>query len=198
MIAENKNAPLLAGWAIAAAAGAVAAGVAWVVVGLGLNQSVFVAALIFLIVGIILGLPGRVQESSPDPVATHDWQPDTALSLAAAPAPVKPVASTAPVDLASFEAPRRPETLSRPRGDMADDLQLIEGIGPKLEELCHSLGFYHYDQIANWSPAEIDWVDSNLTGFKGRVTRDKWVAQARLILSEGREEFLRRAKTNDY
>jgi NADH-quinone oxidoreductase subunit E len=88
--------------------------------------------------------------------------------------------------------------LNGPRAGVADDLQLIEGIGPKLEELCHSLGFYHYDQIANWSPAEIDWVDSNLTGFKGRVTRDKWVAQARLILSEGREEFLRRAKTNDY
>jgi hypothetical protein len=30
------------------------------------------------------------------------------------------------------------------------------------------------------------------------VTRDKWVAQAKLILSVGREEFLRRAKTNDY
>jgi NADH-quinone oxidoreductase subunit E len=198
MTTENKNAPLIAGWAIAAAAGAVAAGVAWVVVGLGLNQSVFVAALIFLIVGIILGLPGRVQQAAPDPVATHDWQPDTALSQVPAPAPVKPVASAAPGSLASFEAPRRPEALGGPRGGVADDLQLIEGIGPKLEELCHSLGFYHFDQIANWTAAEIDWVDSNLTGFKGRVTRDKWVAQAKLILSEGREEFLRRAKTNDY
>ena len=28
---------------------------------------------------------------------------------------------------------------------------------------------------------EIDWVDDNLEGFKGRVTRDEWVAQARKL-----------------
>jgi NADH-quinone oxidoreductase subunit E len=93
---------------------------------------------------------------------------------------------------------RRPEALAAPRGGKADDLKVIEGIGPKLEQLCNSLGFWHYHQIANWTSDEIAWVDENLTGFKGRVTRDKWVAQAKLILEVGTEEFLRRAKTNDY
>ena len=198
MIAENKQAPLLAGWAIAAAAGLVAAAVSYVVGGLSPLQCCFIGALIFTVVGLILGLPGRIQVAPADPVATHDWQPDPHSVPRAAMAAAEPVASASPVAPASSDAPRRPEALNGPRAGVADDLQLIEGIGPKLEELCHSLGFYHYDQIANWSPAEIDWVDSNLTGFKGRVTRDKWVAQARLILSEGREEFLRRAKTNDY
>ena len=63
---------------------------------------------------------------------------------------------------------------------------------------CHELGIYHFDQIASWGAAEVAWMDSNLKGFKGRVTRDKWVAQAKLIGEVGMEEFLRRAKTNDY
>ena len=60
-----------------------------------------------------------------------------------------------------------------------DHLLLLKGVGPKLEALLHSLGFYHFDQIAGWTAAEIAWVDENLEGFKGRVTRDEWVAQAR-------------------
>ncbi len=92
----------------------------------------------------------------------------------------------------------KPAGLKKPRGGKADDLKTIEGIGPVLEKLCHELGFFHFDQIAAWGAAEVAWMDANLKGFKGRVTRDKWVAQAKLILEHGVEEFLRRAKTNDY
>jgi NADH-quinone oxidoreductase subunit E len=67
-----------------------------------------------------------------------------------------------------------------------------------MEKLCHELGIYHFDQIAAWGAAEVEWMDSNLKGFKGRVTRDKWVAQAKLIGEVGIEQFLIRAKTNDY
>jgi NADH-quinone oxidoreductase subunit E len=62
----------------------------------------------------------------------------------------------------------------------------------------NSLGFYHYDQIANWTDAEISWVDSHMKTFRGRIVRDKWQAQAKLILSEGVAAFLERAKTNNY
>jgi len=92
----------------------------------------------------------------------------------------------------------KPATLTGPRDGKADNLQIIEGIGPKMEALCHSLGFYHIDQIAGWTPAEVAWVDANLPGFRGRVTRDRWVEQAKLIGELGEAEFLRRAKTNDY
>jgi NADH-quinone oxidoreductase subunit E len=79
----------------------------------------------------------------------------------------------------------KPAGLSAPKGGRPDDLKLILGIGPRLEALCHSLGFYHFDQIAHWTEAEIAWVDANLEGFKGRVTRDKWVAQARVLAAGG-------------
>ena len=56
------------------------------------------------------------------------------------------------------------------------------------------MGFYHFDQIANWTDKEIAWVDQNLQGFKGRVTRDDWVAQAKELQGGGETEFSRRAK----
>jgi NADH-quinone oxidoreductase subunit E len=79
----------------------------------------------------------------------------------------------------------KPAGLSAPKGGKPDDLKLILGIGPKLEALCHKLGFFHFDQIAGWTEAEIAWVDDNLEGFKGRVTRDKWVAQAKVLAAGG-------------
>ncbi|GGG61872.1 hypothetical protein GCM10011415_05050 [Salipiger pallidus] len=79
------------------------------------------------------------------------------------------------------QAGTRPDALEGPRDGGADDLKQIKGIGPKLEELCHELGFYHFDQIAGWTDAEVAWVDENLQGFRGRVTRDEWVSQAKAL-----------------
>ncbi|MGL5009904.1 MAG: NADH-quinone oxidoreductase subunit E, partial [Paracoccaceae bacterium] len=80
----------------------------------------------------------------------------------------------------------------------ADDLKEIEGIGPAMEKLVNELGFYHFDQISSWSDADVAWVDANMKNFKGRIVRDKWVAQAKLIVAEGLDAFRIRAKTNDY
>ena len=79
----------------------------------------------------------------------------------------------------------------------ADDLKKIKGVGPKLEKLCNSMGFYHFDQIANWTADEIAWVDQNLEGFKGRVTRDKWVEQAKLLAAGGETDFSRKVDEGD-
>ncbi|MCG6884997.1 MAG: NADH-quinone oxidoreductase subunit NuoE [Silicimonas sp.] len=81
---------------------------------------------------------------------------------------------------------QKPEGLAEARGGAADDLKKIKGVGPKLEKLLNSMGFYHFDQVAAWTADEIAWVDDNLEGFKGRVTRDEWVAQARK-LADGSE-----------
>jgi predicted flap endonuclease-1-like 5' DNA nuclease len=91
----------------------------------------------------------------------------------------------------------RPAALDGPRGGKADDLKRIKGVGPKMEKLCNSLGFYHFDQIASWSRDEVAWVDANLEGFKGRVTRDTWVEQARLLASGGETEFSKKVDDGD-
>lgn len=91
----------------------------------------------------------------------------------------------------------KPEGLSEPRGGKADNLKEIKGVGPKLEKLLNSMGFYHFDQIANWGPAEVAWVDENLEGFKGRVTRDNWVEQAQTLAAGGETEFSKRVEDGD-
>ena len=76
-----------------------------------------------------------------------------------------------------------PATLKAARKSGADDLKRIKGVGPKLEKLLNSLGFFHFDQVASWRENEMAWVDQNLEGFKGRATRDNWVAQAKELMS---------------
>ncbi len=83
----------------------------------------------------------------------------------------------------------RPEALLAPVDGKPDNLQEIKGIGPKLEELCHELGIYHFSQIASWGDAQVAWVDENLQGFRGRVNRDEWVVQAKILAAkEGEAE----------
>jgi predicted flap endonuclease-1-like 5' DNA nuclease len=86
----------------------------------------------------------------------------------------------------------KPATLSTAREGGADDLKRIKGIGPKLEKLCNTMGFFHFDQIAAWTPDEMAWVNANLEGFKGRATRDKWIEQAKLLASGAETEFSKR------
>ncbi|OCX61141.1 hypothetical protein BFP70_17000 [Thioclava sp. SK-1] len=95
-------------------------------------------------------------------------------------------------------AGRAPVALAAPRDGEADDLTLIEGIGPKLSARLNDWGVFHYDQIAGWGEDEIAYADENVPRFKGRCTRDKWVSQAQIIVRDGKDAFLERAKTNDY
>ncbi|GIX14859.1 MAG: hypothetical protein KatS3mg118_2818 [Paracoccaceae bacterium] len=96
-----------------------------------------------------------------------------------------------PEEAAPAEA-RRPEALAAPRDGRPDDLKRIRGVGPKLEEMLHGLGIFHYDQIAAWTDAEVAWVDEHLEGFRGRVSRDQWVEQARILAQGGETEFSQR------
>lgn len=91
----------------------------------------------------------------------------------------------------------RPEALDAARDGKADDLKMIKGVGPKLELMLNELGFYHFDQIAAWSADEVAWVDQNLKGFKGRVSRDNWVEQATTLAAGGTTEFASRVKKGD-
>ena len=88
--------------------------------------------------------------------------------------------------------------LTAARGGKADDLKELEGVGPALEKLVNGLGFYHFDQIAAWTDADVALVDAEMKNFKGRIARDRWVAQAKIIVTEGLEAFRERAKTNNY
>ena len=188
--AEAMNTPWLGGWLIGAAMGLVAFGALVVIGQFDLTPAVAMAGGVALVAGAIIGLPWG--SSAPRTVAVPVAH--AAAPVAAAPAAFVSTPAAAPV-AASTDGPAR---LAAPRGGVADNLKEIEGIGPAMEKLVNEMGFFHFDQIAGWSDADVAWVDANLKGFKGRVTRDRWVAQAKIIVSEGLAAFRERARTNTY
>jgi predicted flap endonuclease-1-like 5' DNA nuclease len=68
-----------------------------------------------------------------------------------------------------------------------DDLQVIKGIGPFIEEKLNALGIYTYRQIANMTFELEDQVNEAIEFFPGRVKRDQWVAQAKILIGEEAE-----------
>ena len=170
----NNTAPIWMG--IAAIAGlvfVVALGVAYVLYDLGLIGAVFVAIIVAGVAGLALALGWRPARN--DRVAAA-----VAATPAAAPAPAATSATPA-ASAAASGAGTKPATLAAARGGRPDDLRQLSGVGPKMEQTLHAMGIFHFDQIASWGPQELAWMDANLQGFKGRASRDGWVAQAKAL-----------------
>jgi len=124
--------------------------------------------------------------------ATARGKPDVVSAVAPvtepAPAPAAAPAAAAPAPAAAAPvATGAPRMLAQAEG-APDDLKKIRGVGPKLEERLNALGVWHFRQIAAWTPAEVAWVDDRLK-FKGRIERDDWIGQAKILAAGGETEF---------
>lgn len=86
-----------------------------------------------------------------------------------------------PARTAADDAPPPAPAAEPAAAGEGDDLTRIKGIGRKLDELLRSLGVTSLEQIAAWSDADIDRIDARLGRFQGRIRRDDWVEQARLL-----------------
>ncbi len=95
---------------------------------------------------------------------TWRYEPEAA----AAPEPVAAVAQ----DTAASEDP-----------DAVDDLKQISGVGPALEKKLHAAGVTRFAQIAAWSDEDVTRMDDVLS-FKGRITRDGWIEQAKTLAAQ--------------
>lgn len=118
--------------------------------------------------------PARLEPAKP---VIEAAKPVTFTAPEPEPVPAAPVAAMSAAGAASVgdgvARPNIPQATGAP-----DDLTLIKGVGPKLNALLISLGVLRFDQIAQWSAADIAEVDGYLGNFKGRITRDSWVEQA--------------------
>jgi predicted flap endonuclease-1-like 5' DNA nuclease len=98
--------------------------------------------------------------------------------------PIAEVPRPTPVGLAgvgeAVAAAVAPAPLPAESAD-TDDLTRIKGLGPKLVAQLRSLGVTSFSQIAAWDDAEIDRIDAQLGRFQGRIRRDAWQDQARLL-----------------
>jgi predicted flap endonuclease-1-like 5' DNA nuclease len=102
------------------------------------------------------------------------------------------VATTAQAD--ASHPGRKPQGIAAPGEGEADDLKLIKGIGPRNEKACNALGIYQFRQIADWTPEEAIWVGHDLA-FPGRIEREHWIAQARLLAAGVETEHSRAVKS---
>lgn len=139
--------------------------------------------------------PAPVKKAEPKAKAPAKKEAEAPKAADSKPAAKK---AAAPADDATSEPvdEKAPETLSAPRDGKADDLKKLKGVGPKLEATLHELGFYHFDQVAKWGPAEVAWVDSRLK-FKGRIERDGWIEQAKLLAAGEDTEFSKRVEAGE-
>ncbi len=109
-----------------------------------------------------------------------------ATSQISSPAPAAAPAPSAELEPAPAPAPEpEPDTVTAADADgIADDLSRIKGVGPKLKKMLHELGVNNFAQIAAWTEADIDRIDSQLGRFEGRIRRDSWTDQAKLLAAD--------------
>ena len=76
--------------------------------------------------------------------------------------------------------------LSRP--DDSDDLKWIRGVGPANEKALNDLGVWRFRQIGDWTSENSDWVSKHIN-FPGRIAREDWIGQARLLADGKRTAY---------
>lgn len=102
------------------------------------------------------------------------------------PAPLKPTVAKKAAPKKAGKTPvvdGRPTALLASKPAKVDNLKLIKGIGPGLEKELNGLGVYHFTQMAEFGKSDLEWIDANLTAFKGRCFRDDWTGQAKSLLA---------------
>ena len=153
----------------------------------------------------ILGRPGEGEPHVEQPETVEAEAPVAAPAPAPAPAPVAPPqAASAPAPAAApvaapaaeptpaptpapvAEAAPAPAPAPTPAPapvatGPADTLTRLKGLGPKAEAALNALGITRFEQIASWSEIDVARVDQQMGAFKGRITRDRWVEQARYL-----------------
>ncbi|HAF27718.1 MAG TPA: hypothetical protein DCG75_01600 [Bacteroidales bacterium] len=84
-----------------------------------------------------------------------------------------------------------------------DDLKMISGIGPFIEERLHALDIYTFKQISKFTKKDVETINLAIEYFSGRIERDEWVEQAKELVRTEKEriellERIRAKKTRIY
>jgi len=138
--------------------------------------------------GEIAKLHTRISKLEPLDAQVREWEAKYAISLKAKEeelAALRGRLSQYEGDLAacSQTVAALEEKLKKPAAppkDRKDDLVKVYGIGPVLSRQLNEKGVYLFQQIAEWTEADIDHFGSVLTHqFNDRIRRENWVASAK-------------------
>ncbi|TIM12528.1 MAG: proton-conducting membrane transporter [Mesorhizobium sp.] len=114
-------------------------------------------------------------------------------SASPASAPKPPASTTSAAPKSAAPAAKKAATTKAAVGK-ASNLRRLIGIGPANERLLHGLGVTTYAQIAAWTAADVKRIEETLN-FDGRIERERWIEQAKLLAAGDEEEFARRFPT---
>lgn len=78
---------------------------------------------------------------------------------------------------------------SAPIAPEGDRLTLLKGLGPRAATRLGELGVTRFEQIAQWDETDVIAIDAQMGAFKGRIARDRWVEQARLLARGDQDSF---------
>lgn len=151
-----------------------------------MDQTTLLVIIGGLIVVAIIAFVLLRGDKTPDAITRDGHQKDISPVItgpAAAPIDVPPAVELEPAPAAVADDPAETPVVAPapvPAGP-PDELTRMKGVGPKVAALLTSLGVTRFDQIAAWSEADVARIDAQLGAFKGRITRDQWIDQARLL-----------------
>ncbi|QIA22131.1 NADH dehydrogenase [Mesorhizobium sp. AA22] len=114
-------------------------------------------------------------------------------SASQASAPKLPASKTGAAPKSAASAAKKAATTKAAAGK-ASNLRRLIGIGPANERLLNGLGVTTYAQIAAWTAADVERIEETLN-FDGRIERERWIEQAKLLAAGDEEEFARRFPT---
>ncbi|MEM8749482.1 MAG: hypothetical protein AAGF28_04230 [Pseudomonadota bacterium] len=126
--------------------------------------------------------PAKVAKPAPiaQAPAKKSAAPKKSTSKAAAAKPGKRVASAAKAAPAAAATP--------------DNLKMIKGIGPQNEGRLNALGINSFAQIASWKKKDQAHY-GDVLAFPGRIEREDWVGQAKVLTKGGATQFSKRVKS---
>jgi len=141
---------------------------------------------------------GAAKASAPAAAPLMSTSSATA-SPAAKPAPKaaaakKQAAAAKPGAGAASPKPAAKTAAPKAASGKGDNLRRLIGIGPVNEKLLKGQGVTTFAQIAAWTPADVERIEHALQ-FGGRVERERWIEQAKLLAAGDEAEFARRFPT---
>ena len=144
--------------------------------------------------------PAKTGPAKSGPAKTTSKKPAAAKATAApkasasqASAPKPPASKTSAAPKSAAPAAKKAAT-TKAAVDKASNLRRLIGIGPDNERLLNGLGVMTYAQIAAWTAADVKRIEETLN-FDGRIERERWIEQAKLLATGDEEEFARRFPT---
>ncbi|TPK77639.1 proton-conducting membrane transporter [Mesorhizobium sp. B2-4-18] len=106
----------------------------------------------------------------------------------------KALAKTSTVPKAAPAAKKTAPAAAKPASGKPDNLRRLIGIGPVNEKLLKAQGVTTYAQIAGWTPADIKRIEE-VMNFDGRIARERWIEQAKLLAAGNEAEFAKQFPT---